>query len=65
MKKKSVAELGHSDLIPVYKSSFASMPIFQEIVNRFLGRYNQSNLQIESYQSYAIGQSKMAVGCCY
>ena len=25
--KKIVAELGHSDLLPVYESSFAEMPI--------------------------------------
>ena len=53
----------HSDLIPVYESNFASMPIFQEY--RPLVRFNQNDLQIESFQICAIGQSKMAVGCCY
>ena len=33
--EKSVAELGHSGLLPVYKSSFAKMPISQETLNRF------------------------------
>ena len=31
--KKSVAELGHSDLLSVYKSNFAQMPISQENMN--------------------------------
>ena len=30
-----------------------------------LVRFNQNDLQIESFQIYATGQSKMAVGCCY
>ena len=33
--KKSTAELGHSDLLSVYKSSFAQMPISQENINVF------------------------------
>ena len=32
---KDVAELGHSDLLPVYESSFAKMPISKKILNRF------------------------------
>ena len=65
MKNISVAELSHSDLIPVYECNFANMPIFQEILNRFLVRFNYNDLQIKSFQSYATEQSKMAVGCCY
>ena len=34
-KKKSTVELGHSDLLSVYKSSFAQMPISQENMNVF------------------------------
>ena len=33
--KKSTAELGHSDLLSIYKSSFAQMPISQENMNVF------------------------------
>ena len=33
--KKSTAELGHSDLLSVYKSNFAQMPISQENMNVF------------------------------
>ena len=33
--KKNTAELGHSDLLCVYKSSFAQMPISRENVNVF------------------------------
>ena len=34
-KKKSTAELGHGDLLSVYKSNFAEMPISQENMNVF------------------------------
>ena len=34
--KKSTVELGHSDLLSVYKSSFAQMPISHENMNVFL-----------------------------
>ena len=34
-KKKSTAELGHSDLLSVYKSNFAQMPISPENMNVF------------------------------
>ena len=33
--KKKTAELGHSDLLSVYKSSFAQMPTSQENINVF------------------------------
>ena len=33
--KKSIAELGHSDILSVYKASFAQMPISQENMNAF------------------------------
>ena len=33
-RKKSVEEFDHSDLLPVYESSFAKMQISQEILNR-------------------------------
>ena len=33
--KKSTAELGHSDLLSIYKSNFAPMPISQENINVF------------------------------
>ena len=32
-KKKITAELGHSDLFGIYKSSFAQMPISKENMN--------------------------------
>ena len=35
MKKKSTAELGHSDILSVYKSSFAQMPISLENMTVF------------------------------
>ena len=60
-----LSELGHSDHIPVYESNFANMPIFQEILNSFLVRFTLNDLQMESFQIYATGQSKMAVSCCY
>ena len=34
-KKKSTAELGHSDLLSAYKSNFAKMPVSQENMNVF------------------------------
>ena len=34
-KKKSTAELGHSDLLSVNTSNFAQMPISQENINGF------------------------------
>ena len=34
-KKKSVAELGHSDLLSVYESSFARTPISQYGIGQF------------------------------
>ena len=33
-EKKSVVELGHTDLLSVYESSFAKMPISQETIKR-------------------------------
>ena len=33
--KKICVELGHSDLLSVYKSSFTKMPLSQETLNRF------------------------------
>ena len=35
IKKKITAELGHSDLLSIYKSNFAQMPISQENMNVF------------------------------
>ena len=35
IKKKSTAGLGHSDLLSVYKSNLAQMPISQENMNVF------------------------------
>ena len=35
MKKKITAELGHSDLLSVYKSDFAQVPISQKNMNVF------------------------------
>ena len=35
-KKKSTAELGHRDILSVYKSNFAQMPISQENMNVYL-----------------------------
>ena len=62
MKKKSVAELDHNDLLPVYKSYFAqiSWNAQQNLVT-----FNQNDLQMVSFQIYVTGESKMAVGCCY
>ena len=37
LKKKMVAELGHSDLLPVYESNFAEMPI--SLFTRNNGKY--------------------------
>ena len=34
-KKKTAAELGHRDLLSVYESRFAKIPICQEPLNRF------------------------------
>ena len=34
-KSKSTAEVGHSSLLSVYKSSFAQMPVSQENINMF------------------------------
>ena len=32
---KNIAELDHGDLLSVYESSFAKLPISSEILNRF------------------------------
>ena len=44
--KKSVAELSHSDLLSVYKSNF---PNTSRNAEQILVRFNQNDLQIESY----------------
>ena len=49
-EKKSVAELGHSDLLSVYESSFAKMPISRETL-QILVRFSQSDLQVKSSDS--------------
>ena len=41
-KKTSTAELGHSDLFSLYKSSFAQMPISQERIECILVRINHN-----------------------
>ena len=65
MKKKE-AELGHSDLLPVYESHFAKMPIYHKrITQQIIVGFNQYYLQIESFQIHATGRSKMAGSCYY
>ena len=65
--KKNVAELDHSDLLPVYESSFAKMQIniSRKKTEQILVRFSQIYLQTESFQMFATEQSKMANGCCY
>ena len=50
--KKSMAELGHNDLLPVYEPYFAKMPISHEMLQRILVTFNQNDLQMEVFQIY-------------
>ena len=47
--KKSVAALGHSDLLPVHKSKIFSMLISQEMLSQTLVRFSENDLQMESF----------------
>ena len=42
--RKSVVELGHRDLLPVYKSSFATETL------HILVKFNKNGLQMKSFQ---------------
>ena len=52
-EKKSTAELGHSDLFSVCKSSFAQMPISQENMNVF---WSDSITMVAEYNHFMLMQ---------
>ena len=59
-KKTTVAELGHSSLLPVYKSHIAKNANISRNTEQIIVRFNQNDLSKKSFQIYANGHSKIA-----
>ena len=60
--KESTAELGHSDLLSVCKSSFAQMPISQENMNVFFVRFDHNCPGMELFQILQMGYPRWPPG---
>ena len=59
-EKKSTAELGHSDQLSVFKSSFAQNANISRKHEYILVRFDHNGPWMELFQIYANGLSKMA-----
>ena len=52
MKKKSIAELGHNDLLPVIRALFCLNANISYNVEQNLVTFNQNDLQFELFQIF-------------